>query len=193
MDQEVLVATVEKLMADPLAPARRRAAALDLSAVYATWFRSVYRWVKALGGPEADAEDLTQEVFLIVQRKLGDFDGENLPGWLYRITARTVRDHRRRRWFRNIFLRPRDVALDELAGERAGVDEALAQKQEQQRFYRLVGSMNKKWRDSFVLFEIDGYSGDEIASLTGIPSATVRTHLHRARKEFLALVARERP
>jgi RNA polymerase sigma-70 factor (ECF subfamily) len=166
--------------------------ALDLSSIYEDWFRPVYRWVRALGGPEADAEDLTQEVFVITQRKLPRFDGQNLRGWLYRITALTVRNYRRRRWFRSIFLRGPELSVEELRSEAAGSEELLARKQQLQRVYRLVGRMNRKWRDSFVLFEIEGHSGDEIAMLTGIPVATVRTHLHRARKQFLELMAEEK-
>jgi len=45
--------------------------------LYQTWFRPVHRWIRALGGPGIDAEDLTQEVFIVVQRKLGRFDGSN--------------------------------------------------------------------------------------------------------------------
>lgn len=167
------------------------AAALDFTAVYDAWFRPVFRWVSALGGPRADIEDLVQEVFVIVQRKLGEFDGQNLAGWLYRITERTVRDYRRRAWYRNIFLRPREVVLDELPARDASSAELIEQRQARERFYEIVGRMNRTWRDSFVLFEVQGYSGEEIAALRGIPSATVRTHLHRARKEFQALVAKE--
>ena len=162
---------------------------LDFSAVYSQWFPSVYRWIRAFVGPHADLEDLAQEVFVVVQRKLPQFDGRNLAGWLYRITQRTVSDYRRRSWFRNIFSRPREVALDAFETPAASSEEMLQQKQEQQQFYRLVGALNKKWRDSFILFEIDGYTGEEIAAIQGIPPATVRTHLHRARKEFCALVA----
>jgi RNA polymerase sigma-70 factor, ECF subfamily len=167
------------------------AAAPDFAEVYDSWFRAVYRWVNALGGPRADVEDLVQEVFVIVQRKLASFDGKNLVGWLYRITERTVRDYRRRAWYRNIFLRPREVVLDELPGNGASSADLLEQRQTCERFYAIVARMNRTWRDSFVLFEVQGYSGEEIAALRGIPSATVRTHLHRARKEFLALVAKE--
>ena len=167
------------------------ASSCDFSTIYDAWFHPVYRWVRALGGPEADSEDLTQEVFAVVQRKLPRFDGQNLSGWLYCITERTVSDHRRRSWFRNIFLRPRDVAVEELQCSAANSEELLERKGEQQRFYCLVAKMNAKWRNTFVLFEITGYSGEEIAELEGIPAATVRTHLHRARKEFLALVAKE--
>jgi RNA polymerase sigma-70 factor, ECF subfamily len=167
------------------------AAAPDFAEVYDQWFRPVYRWISALGGPRADVEDLVQEVFVIVQRKLASFDGRNLVGWLYRITERTVRDYRRRAWYRNIFLRPREVVLDELPASDASSADLLDQRQARERFYAIVARMNRTWRDSFVLFEVQGYSGEEIATLRGIPSATVRTHLHRARKEFQALVTKE--
>jgi RNA polymerase sigma-70 factor, ECF subfamily len=178
---------VEPIAAEPMAPA------LELDAVYATWFPSVYRWVRAQVGPHADFEDITQDVFVVVQRKLAGFDGQNLAGWLYRITQRTVSDYRRRSWFRNLFQRPREIAFDEIHTSAANQSELLERSEEQRRFYRVVARMNKKWRDAFVLFEIDGYSGDEIACMQGIPAATVRTHLHRARKQFLELVAKEMP
>jgi RNA polymerase sigma-70 factor (ECF subfamily) len=160
----------------------------DLAATYQAWFRHVYRWIRVLGGPAIDAEDIAQEVFIVVHRRLPAFDGKNLAGWLYRIAQRAVRDHRRRAWYRNVFLRPRDVALDEVASSAAGSDERLEQMERERRFYHLVQQIHPRWRDSFLLFEIGGLSGDEIAQLLGIPAATVRTHLFRARKQMLALV-----
>src|SRR5215468_9817010 len=100
-----------------------RSEPLDFAATYQAWFRQVYRWIRALGGPGIDAEDLAQEVFIVVQRKFARFDGTNLAGWLYRIAQRTVRDYRRCAWYRKIFLRPRDMALDEVASTAAGTDE----------------------------------------------------------------------
>lgn len=166
-----------------------RDAPRDFAAMYQTWFRPVYRWIRALGGPGIDAEDLAQDVFLVVQRRLPGFDGANPAGWLYRIAQRTVRDHRRRAWYRNIFLRPRDVALDEVASAAAGSDEQLDRLELERRFYDLVHQLNPRWRNSFLLFEIGGLTGDEIAQLEGIPAATVRTHLFRARKAMIALAA----
>jgi RNA polymerase sigma-70 factor, ECF subfamily len=163
----------------------------DFASVYATWFRVVYRWVGALGGPRSDVEDVVQEVFVIVQRKLADFDGENLAGWLYRITQRTVRDHRRRSWFRRALFGAGETPAAGPIAVAADAAELLERRQERERFYRLVGRMNPKWRETFVLFEVVGHTGDEIATIHGIPPATVRTHLHRARKEFLDLVAKE--
>jgi RNA polymerase sigma-70 factor (ECF subfamily) len=148
----------------------------------------VYRWIRALGGPFIDAEDLAQEVFIVVQRKLGEFDGRNPGGWLFRIVQLTVRDHQRRAWFRNIFLRPRDVVLDDMASSVLAPDEHVLCKEREKRLYELVKQLNPRWRDSFLLFEVAGLSGEEIARLQGISPATVRTHLFRARKEILVIV-----
>ena len=161
---------------------------LDFTAVYEAWFDDVSRWARALGGPEADLDDLCQEVFIVVRRRLAEFDGRNLAGWLYAITARTVSDHRRRAWFRRLFLRPRDVELDDFAGAGDDPDAALSRKQEQQLVHRLVAKMSEKRRTAFVLFEIEGYGGEEIARLLDVPVATVWTRLHHARKEFVELV-----
>jgi RNA polymerase sigma-70 factor (ECF subfamily) len=161
----------------------------DLAGLYQAWARPVRRWIRALGGPGVDAEDLTQEVFIVVQRKLDQFDGGNIAAWLYRIVQLTVRSHRQRAWFRNIFSRPRDVELDDVASVAARPDEQLAREQRGRRLYELVHQLNPRWRDSFLLFEVGGLTGEEIAALQGISHAAVRTHLFRARKEIIAMVA----
>jgi RNA polymerase sigma-70 factor (ECF subfamily) len=163
----------------------------DFNTIYERWFHEVSRWIRAFGGPEADLDDLAQEVFLVARRKLGDFDGQNLPGWLYRIAANTVSDHRRRAWFRNLLRRRRDTEwddLDALEEPRLNPLQSLEQREAQRTVHRLLARMSEKRRTAFVLFEIEGYSGEEIAALQGIPVATVWTRLHHARKEFLAMV-----
>jgi RNA polymerase sigma-70 factor, ECF subfamily len=179
----------EKTTTLTMLSAAQRCDAHDFAVVYRSWFRPVYRWVRTLGGPGIDAEDLTQEVFIVVQRQLRRFDGANLPGWLYRIAQRTVHDHRRRAWFRKLFLRSRDVALDDIESPAAGADERLDRKRREQRLYELVDRLKPGWRDSFLLFEIAGLSGEEIAELQGIPVPTVRTHVSRARRALAMQVA----
>jgi DNA-directed RNA polymerase specialized sigma24 family protein len=68
---------------------------MDFDAIYRAWFAQVTRWVRRLGGPTRDQEDLAQDVFVIAKRRFEAFDGENLGGWLYRITCNRVRDYRR--------------------------------------------------------------------------------------------------
>jgi RNA polymerase sigma-70 factor, ECF subfamily len=167
-------------------------APLSFAAIYDRWFDDVSRWVRLLGGPHADHEDLAQEVFLVVRRRLGDFDGRNLAGWLFKIASRQVGNYRRRVWFRQVFSLRRPVALDDLPHDGATPAAALERKERQALVERLLGRMSEKRRTTFVLFEIEGYSGEEIAAIQRIPIKTVWTRLHHARKEFLKLVARHR-
>ena len=165
---------------------------LDFSSVYGEWFDPVLRWLRALGAPELELEDLAQEVFLVVRRKLGDFDGRNLPGWLYRIAANTWSDHRRRGWWKNLWRGRREVVLEDLPEPGRDAGELLEDAEARSELHRLLGKMSEKRRSAFVLFEIEGYDGEEIAKLLGIPVATVWTRLHHARKDFLTLVESRR-
>jgi RNA polymerase sigma-70 factor (ECF subfamily) len=169
---------------------QRDGSTLTFEQVYASSLNDVARWIRALGGKPADVEDLTQEVFLVVRRKLSDFDGRNQRGWLYRIAQRTVRDYRRRAWFRRVFLG--SVSSSEHYDAAASSDdpsEVLERKQAEGLLYGLLAKMSEVRRTTFVLFEVEGYSGEEIAEMQGIPLNTVWTRLHHARKEFLRLVA----
>jgi RNA polymerase sigma-70 factor (ECF subfamily) len=180
-----------------LATPEREREALDQSpsfeAVYAECFHDVSRWARAMGGNEADLDDLAQDVFLIVRRKLSHFDGRNLRGWLYRITQRTVRDHRRAGWFRSLLRRhsPRDPerALLGLVEPGPGPAERLEQREAERTLSLVLSKMRDKHRTVFVLFEIEGYTGDEIAELEGVPVNTIWTRLHHARKDFAGIVA----
>src|SRR5438067_5524112 len=73
---------------------------LALVGVYRAHAQDVARWAQRLGGPAVDVEDVTQEVFLAVHRKLAGFRGDSsLTTWLYRITENVVRHRRRKdRW-----------------------------------------------------------------------------------------------
>ncbi len=166
----------------------RAGTGLPFRQVYEDWFDDVVKWLYALGAPSADTEDLAQEVFLVVRRRLGDFDGGNLAGWLYRIAQLTVRDHRRRAWFKHFVRGRRQIDLTELPHTEPGPEQSYEAAESRRRFQRLVAKMSEKRRTTLVLFEIEGYSGDEIARIQDVPLATVWTRLHHARKEFWKLV-----
>ncbi len=166
------------------------ASGATFTAIYDAWFENVLRWLRALGAPESDREDIAQDVFLVVRRRLDTFDGRNLAGWLYQITKRQVRDFRRRTWIKRIFTRDHTDALDDMPDDRAGPVAELERKQDQRILAALLSKMNPDRRAALVLFEIDGLSGEEIARVQGVPLNTVWKRLHVARKEFLVLVAR---
>lgn len=160
---------------------------LEFASIYNEWFHEVERWIRALGAPDADREDLAQEVFIVVRRKMGTFDGRNLAGWLYAITRLTVKDHGRRAWMRHLF--KRRAPLPEETASGSDTPAVAFERQEERRLLQqILGKMNPARRETFALFELGGYSGEEIAALQEIPLNTVWTRLHYARKEFMTAV-----
>lgn len=171
--------------------ARSEHVALDFERVYSEHFQHVSRWARALGGRPADLDDLAQDVFVVVRRQLSSFRGASLPAWLYGITRKTVSDYRRRAFFRRL-LGGAQRSLDELTVAQHGSGMAAIERREAQRIVqRVLDRMSTVRRSAFVLFEIEGYSGEEIAELEQIPLATVYTRLYHARRDFLRLTAAE--
>jgi RNA polymerase sigma-70 factor (ECF subfamily) len=164
----------------------------DFRAFYDAWFEEVARWIRALGGAEADRDDIVQEVFLVVRRRLDAFDGTNPAGWLYRITRRQVRDFRRRSWVKHIFTRRRVEDPDVLQSGAGGPSAALELREDQRILLAILGKIREERRTTFVLFEIDGLSGEEISRIQSVPLNTVWTRLYHARKDFAALATRFR-
>jgi RNA polymerase sigma-70 factor (ECF subfamily) len=160
----------------------------DFQRVYMTHFQRVTHWVRAFGGLDADIEDLTQEVFLVVQRKLDSFKGPSMAAWLYGIARKTVSDHRRRAFFRR-WLRGVDVEEVEAQPGPGDPVESFERNEARRVLAGILNKMSELRRGTFVLFEIEGYSGEEIAELEGVPVNTVYTRLHHARKDFFRLMA----
>jgi RNA polymerase sigma-70 factor (ECF subfamily) len=170
---------------------RRSSGGGDFERIYQEWFKEICCWIRALGGPDADRDDIAQEVFLVVRRRLESFDGANLAGWLYRITQRQVRDFRRRTWIKHIFTRRRMDEPDTLPHASQNPAAALERKESRRVLYAILGKIREARRTAFILFEIEGLSGEEIAQVQGIPLNTVWTRLHHARKDFFALAAKQ--
>ncbi len=169
------------------------AAALpDLQELYDRWATEVSRWARALGARDADRDDIVQDVFLVVRRKLETFDGQNLAGWLYQITRRQVRDARRRAWVRHVFTPRRVDEPDEIATFSDGPAAVTEKRERQQVLFSLLEKMPTDLRVAFVLFEIEGRSGQEIADVQGISVNAVWSRLYHARKAFRKLVSRYR-
>ncbi len=164
------------------------AVGLGFKQVYEDWFDDVVKWLYALGSPPSDTEDLAQEIFLVVRRRLEEFDGGNLAGWLYRISQLTVRDYRRRAWFKHLVRGRSEIDLTAIPHAAASPERSYEVAENRKLFQDVVARMSEKRRTTLVLFEIEGYSGEEIARIQDIPLATVWTRLHHARKDFFKLV-----
>ncbi len=157
---------------------------LDLAAVYRQHAEEVSRWIERLWGRH-DAEDVLQEVFMVVQRLLPEFRGDaSLGTWLYAITARVVSSRRRKeRWRRLLFLR----ATPELQIERTPAVTPLVSALEQQAstiVYAVLDELSERDRTLLIMFEIEGLHISQIMSVLSISEDNAWVSLHRARARF---------
>jgi RNA polymerase sigma-70 factor (ECF subfamily) len=172
------------------APAVPGAAAFDIAAVYRSHGAAVARWAARLGGPDLEAEDIVQEVFMIAQRKLPGFRGEASPArWLYRITERVVSHRRRSERWRRFLVGTAETVAGGVPAPGATPLELVQRRQAAALFYRALEGMPENHRAAFILFELEELSGAEIAALKDVRVATVWVWLHRARAHFLAKLA----
>jgi RNA polymerase sigma-70 factor (ECF subfamily) len=167
----------------------KRPASLDFHSIYERWFDEVSRWVTVMGSPEAEREDLVQDVFLVVHRRLPDFDGENVAGWLYRIARRRVRDFRRLGWVKQLVFGNIEWS-ESLPNASASPADSAETNEKRELFERLVQRLSESERAALMLFEVHGYSGERVAQVQGIPVNTVWARVHSARRKLRASLAR---
>jgi RNA polymerase sigma-70 factor, ECF subfamily len=161
----------------------------SLEAVYREHFEFVYRVAKRLGGWRLDAEDVTQQVFLVVERRLASFDATaQLTTWLYGITFNVVRAMRRRLRLELLYRADEAEAahVPIVSLDRAELDDAARIAES------ILQTMAAKKRDVFILAEFEGLSCAEIATIVGTKEQTVWSRLHYARREFTAKLAQRR-
>jgi RNA polymerase sigma-70 factor (ECF subfamily) len=161
----------------------------NFSTLYKTWHPAVSSWVRRFGAPEGELEDLVQDVFVIVCRRLPAFDGRDVAGWLYQITRHRVRDFRRSSWFRRR-LSSHDTLTNELTeavpSRASNPAQALETREACTRAEKLLLGLGETERAALLLFEVHGASGRQIAARQGIPLNTVWSRIGRARGKLAA-------
>jgi RNA polymerase sigma-70 factor (ECF subfamily) len=130
------------------------------------------------GGDAALAEDLVQEAFIRAWNKLDLFRGDSSFGtWLHRLAANVALSDRRIRLRRVSRERPLDEAAERTATGSRDVEQGLRNDLEQ-----AIAALPERARTVLVLFDVEGYRHEEIASLTGMAVGSSKAQLHRARK-----------
>ncbi len=163
---------------------------LTFEEVYEEHFEFVWRSIRRLGVDETAQDDLVQEVFLVVYRRLADFEGRSsVKTWLFGIALRVARTHRRGL--------ARKGGLDPLPPEMADGSqrgpEAAASRNEALRLLdRLLDELDEDKRAVFVLAELEQMTAPEIADALGVKVNTVYSRLRAARTAFDAAVKREK-
>lgn len=142
--------------------------------------------LRRLGVPASYLEDACQEVFVDVFHYLPRFRGEaDFKTWLYRICLGRARAARRRARLWSLF----SAVLPDHGGELSGqpLDEGQASRQ----LAKAVARLSEAERVVFVLFELEGLSGKDIAEVIERPESTVFRRLHDARKHFTAALGED--
>lgn len=141
-----------------------------------------------------ECEDLAQEVFLKVFRKLHTFNHESqFFTWLYRITANAATDHLSRASSRRLRL-VEDTGVFERGDEERESPTAPLERQELAAVTReIVASLPEKFRTILVLREFEGLSYTDIAEVLDIQLGTVESRLFRARQRFKTAIVRNHP
>jgi RNA polymerase sigma-70 factor (ECF subfamily) len=158
--------------------------------VYREYFPFVWRSAKRLGGPEAALDDIVQEVFVIVHRRLGDFAGRSaLRTWLFGITLRVVRDHRRSAARKSP---ESSVEPDSLLASGFNPDEALEKAEAVRLFYSVLNELEDRRREVFVMAELEQMAMMDIAAILDINVNTAYARLRVARQAFERALGRRR-
>lgn len=185
------------LIAPPTAPAVTRATDRDLIAacvggdgeaartLHERYYGVAFAFLRKLGTRPGEIEDACQEVFLRFFRYLPTFRGEaELKTWLYRLCITEARSARRRRRIGQVLevlLIQRRAEASEQIPAAGRTDATLAR-----LCSAALDRMGEGLRLVFVLYEMEGLSGKQIAEIAGCPEATVWRRLHDARRLFRA-------
>ena len=143
----------------------------------------VYRLAYRLCGNRADAEDLTQDVFIKVFRSLDTYTPGTFEGWLHRITTNLFLDQVRRKQRIRFDALP-DDAGDRLAGSDPGPERAWEHNNLDHDVQAALDTLPPEFRAAVVLCDIEGLSYEEIAAVMQCSIGTVRSRIHRGRNQL---------
>jgi RNA polymerase sigma-70 factor, ECF subfamily len=153
----------------------------NFSNIYETNVRFVWRVLRGMGVSDAHVDDAVQDVFIVVHRRLSEFDGRHsIKSWLFAIALRVAHEHRRK----IKRLGSHEPVDERLSDARPGPDEAAEQLQALRVLEALLDQLDDEKRAILVLSEMEGMTVPEIAAVTGIPLNTAYTRLRRARLQL---------
>jgi RNA polymerase sigma-70 factor (ECF subfamily) len=142
----------------------------------------VWRALRRLGVAPADADDAVQEVFVVVYRKLGEYEGRSqMRTWLYGIAVRVAAAQRRKSHVRHEVPKEDPVEPDVAAG--ADPEAEVSDREALAMLDRALDALDDDKRAVFVLYEVEGLEMPEVAEALGCPLQTAYSRLNAARKE----------
>jgi RNA polymerase sigma-70 factor, ECF subfamily len=156
-------------------------------ALYDRHKRRVYSLCLRMTANTAEAEDLTQEAFLQLYRKIATFRGESaFSTWLHRLSVNVVLMHLRKKSLPVVSLEESTQGAEEDSPRKDfGADDlALAGSIDRLQLQRAVDDLPPGYRTIFVLHDIEGYEHNEIAAIVGCSIGNSKSQLHKARMKL---------
>ncbi|HET9932855.1 MAG TPA: RNA polymerase sigma factor [Polyangiaceae bacterium] len=148
----------------------------------------IWRALRHLGVPDADVEDVCQEVWVTAHRKLPEFEGRSsVRTWLYGICMRVASDYRRRAYVR----RERPTAEPAPEGEPLATSEFGSRVEARRALKALLELLDEEKRAVLVLYELEGFTMKEVAEILDTPLQTAYSRLYAAREVLSAAVRGE--
>ena len=144
-------------------------------------FDFVWRLIRRLGVPAADADDAAQQVFIVGTRRLADIPVGGERTFLYGSALRIAATMRRNSARRERFMRSVSVETDDSVRT---PHQEFERRQALAFLDQILNLMDGDQRDVFVLCEIEELSAPEVASIVAVPVGTVASRLRRARQTF---------
>jgi RNA polymerase sigma-70 factor (ECF subfamily) len=143
-----------------------------------------------LTGSMADAQDISQDVFLKLYRNLSKLESNSVSSWLYRVTVNACHDQRRRR-------RPEDPVeyAEQLPTADADPHQSVTESERRRVLALSLRMLPEKERAALVLRDLEGLDTEEVARILGSNVATVRSQVSKARvkvKDFVERYFRSR-
>ena len=160
-------------------------------ALYDRHKRRVYSLCLRMTANTAEAEDLTQEAFLQLYRKIATFRGESaFSTWLHRLSVNVVLMHLRKKSLPVVSLEETTQGGDEDTPKKdfGAEDLALAGSIDRLQLQKAVDDLPPGYRTIFVLHDVEGYEHNEIATIVGCSIGNSKSQLHKARMKLRDLL-----
>jgi RNA polymerase sigma-70 factor (ECF subfamily) len=186
-------ATVERSEGEAIRRAQR-GDPVAFEYLYKAHCRRVYSVCLRMIKNPAEAEDLTQQAFFQVFRKIGTFRGESgLSTWLHRVTVNIVLMHLRRKRRTEIPFEDLDRpgSDDNSPREHGSSDTSMLGAIERLNLKRAIRKLSPGYRQQFLLYDVFGYEHSEIAGLLGCSIGCSKSQLHKARKRLRRILQGE--
>ena len=157
--------------------------------LYRQHSRRLFGLVFRMTGSAEDAEDLLQEVFLQVHRKLAGFRGESTLGtWLYRLAMNHCLDHLRGRQAK--MSRATDSLDREEAAEPIAPDPIVPTAISRMDLERAIATLPDGCKAAFLLHDVEGFEHGEVAAILGVSEGTSKSQVHKARMKLRVILSK---